>query len=77
MSIDGSDILPDIMTLKTYKINSEIFLHSSPAYVFSLTWLRYGKMNIDVMYTLIKVINFVEINALSTESYQHVQGPDI
>ena len=61
------------LILKTFKKYSEIFLHSSLAYIFSLTWLRCWKINIDVICITIKVINLVKTNIMSTESMKYVK----
>ena len=64
------------MILKTFKKDSEIFLHISLAYIFSLTRLKCGEINIYVICTIIEVINVVKTSILSTERVKYVKGPD-
>ena len=64
-----------LLILKTFKKDSEIFLHISLAYIFSLIRLTCGEINIDVICTIIKVINVVKTSILSTEIVKYVKGP--
>ena len=56
------------------KKESEVVLHSSLAYIFSSKRLKCGKINIDVICTIIKEINVVNTNIVSTESTAYVKG---
>ena len=63
-----------LLILKTFKNDSEIVLQSCLAYIFSLKLLKCGKINIDVICTIIKEINVVNTNIMSTESTTYVKG---
>ena len=63
-----------LLILKTFKMDSEIVLQSCLAYIFRLKLLKSGKINIDVKCTIIKVINVVKTNIVSTENTTNVKG---